>query len=444
MIRLEESNVLKKISLVLFIIIISTCEVFALGVVQLKLRGINSSSSPLNYYHFIDSVYKYDKDSTFLSFTLDESVVNPKIDNFVYCLKIDISESFESYMSHNYRTYPFLEPKYIDKNFPYVAYIEYNGIKFGRDSINWGPGKFGNLILSDASHFFDHLTFSKKFGNFKFLYMFATLNDYLSKEEFEIQSDTNYFAREKYFLAHRIEFTPLKNVTIGFTEGEIIGGKSPGFELINPIFIYHNSYSEAVNVIAGIDFEYRHNSNNVYLSFASDDLDLGSTLDNGRPSAIGYLGGFEKDYKNFKLNFEYGRTTKYIYNRENEYQKFTNRRLITPTDGTSNFIIDYPIGYFTGPDAETFILAVNSEFADFTYKRIYKGENSVSSFYPDTEFKGDWYKLSGKIETIDDINLLLKYRNANISLNKTFIKNYENKETNKAFFTFSTSYKFIF
>lgn len=432
---------------IFFFIFTAFSNIYAQGELILGYKGGASPLFSIGSDHCVTSLYtilEYDEESVFFNYTLDNQNIKTDIKDLEYRLELTLSESLESYISGKQRFSPIITPENIDKNFPYVAFIQYKGIKIGRDSASWGPGNFGNLILSDASKYYDHLSITKDFGKMRFFYFFSSLNEFLTPKELLQQESTLYSQPEKYFVAHRIEYAPNKNILLALTEAEIIGGKSPGIELINPLFIFHNSYSPAVNVIAGLDLEIKDKQNRLYLSFASDDISLSENIDNDRPSAIGYLAGFESEFKKFNICAEYGRVSRYIYNREVEYQKFTNRRIITPTKGSDDYIVDYPIGYFTGPDAETFTISVKNKLIRILYQLILKGENTFYSPYYNTDNASNWFTLAGKIERKDSFLLTLNYYPFSISAKHEIINNYNHTSSDKTLNSFAVHYKLSF
>ena len=60
---------------------------------------------------------------------------------------------------------------YLDSYFPFRAFISIGGdhwwLQFGRDSVDWGNGNTGNLLISDYSDFYDLIQASTYWQNFK-------------------------------------------------------------------------------------------------------------------------------------------------------------------------------------------------------------------------------------------------------------------------------------
>ncbi|BDU50547.1 capsule assembly Wzi family protein [Haliovirga abyssi] len=439
-----------KIIKIIILFLFLTINIFAN--IKLNLGYIKSENYDLNYNNyktgkdvsngytdFLLKVKDYDNNRSFLNINFDN--LNSKED-IKYNFEIELYEGFGTYIEKESVVYPIINIKNWDQNFPYKCYIQYKDLKIGRDKLAWGVGKFGNLILSDFSKYYDMIEFKHKFKYVDFDYVLISLNPYLTKVESDIiDNDTEinsqgkiYSEPYKFFIAHRLTFNLTRKIKMALTEAQVVGGKIPGLDLINPLYIYHNSFTEGYsNVMAGIDMNYKSKKYEIYGSGVLDDIVVADEKDsNSKPTALGYLGGFEYNLKNIKLNFEYARTSKWLYNRENEYLKFTNRRIIVTTYGNSGrYVVDYPIGYFLGADARTYSLKIDYNNFRFIYQKYEKGEVNLQTDYNKAIGDKNWMELSGIIEVRDIFNIEYKYKNIKFFYNKEFINNFSNQSGEK-------------
>lgn len=404
------------------------------------------------YYDFLKATYDYDKNRSFLKIDLENNSEN-KLKLF---FELEVYQSFGIFLENKTYYLPTIDMKNIDQNLPYKAYIEYEVFKLGRDKINWGPGKCGNLIISDASKYFDFLGFDNKFGKFRFRYVLIGLDPYLSeaeeknqKEKIDLNSgNKSYSERIKLVAAHRLDWEFLDNLTLSFTESSVIGGQYPDIKMINPLFFYHSTFTEGYsNVIEGIDLEYKDRNNRIYVSTAVDEWITAFDKSNEyKAPSMAFLAGFETGIDKIKVNMEYGRTSRWMYNRWQEYLKFTNRRQIVTTYGKSGrYAVDYPIGYYLGPDAEAITFGLQYEPFKITVEGINKGELTTRSDYNNSNKEENWYSLSGTVEKTVKVGLEYTFGDFILSLEDENISNFGNeKDKNQNNFIAGGSYTIKF
>lgn len=406
---------------------------------------MDNSLTEKGYTNFLLYIKEYDENKSLFSIGVNNL---DSENNFLYELEIEFYENLSQhlYKDKSKNFFPLFSPKSYDQNFPYKAYVKYKNIKFGRDKLSWGSGKYGNLILSDFSKFYDHFTFNYQYKNINYEYAAFTVNPYLTDEEYDKikNNGDNYYERIKMFAGHKIDFRFYENFVLSLMEAHIIGGKSPDFNMINPLFIFHNTYTEEYsNVIAGIDLSYKDENSKYYVSFAVDNWNL-DVEKHSHPKQLAYLGGFEKEIKNITVDFEYARTSRWIYNRDNEYLKFTNRRHMQVDYIVKNYYyIDYPIGYYLGPDAETFNLGLKYKNIKFVYQKIWKGELNLRSDYGKVEDKDNWFSLCGIVEKRDRFSLRYDYKKFYADILYENIVNFNNENgIDEKFYRISLGYKY--
>ncbi len=421
--------------------------------IDYKLKNINEFKKggtipSEGYSDFLLIIKDFDENRSFLKLKLDN-----KKEELYMNFELELYEGLGSFLENKDVIYPMISIQKWDQNFPYKAYIQYKWFKVGRDKINWGPGKFGNLIISDFSKYYDHIGIDYNYKKLNFKYVLVSLNSYLTEDEFnelkvkyDENSDGIYEEKVKLFVAHRVEYQLTNEVKISLTEAEIIGGKVPEFNMINPLYIYHSSFTEGYsNVMGGLDLEYSKNKTKIYSSLVVDDWSGVGESDDYKPKAIGYLFGAEKKFNKYKINFEYARTSRWLYNRWTDYLKFTNRRIVTTSYGKSGrYVIDYPIGYYLGSDSEDYHFQIEHNKYLLGYQLIKKGDKNLRSDYSCVEKDKEWFELSGDVEKRHIFTLNYKiYEDCYVIGKYIKIENFENKkDENQDHFQFILGYDF--
>ncbi len=246
--------------------------------------------------------------------------------------------------------------RYVGKEFrnlySYVeqGYLQYQNrwlqVKFGRDFMQLGPGRSGQLLLSDNSRPFD-------------LYLVRLKSKYLSFSFWGIQlnrrsvtdSTLQQFATtaNRYLNGHRLAFNYRDRYLIAFTEQVLYGGPASTWELgyLNPIGNYYgynaNGPYTAANLFYTLDWDlYFPHRVNFYGELLIDDLQIDNeTPGDLEPNEIGLLMGF-----NWGNPF---RWTGSLFNAE--YVQVRNRTYNAPVYDWEKYLHrNEVIGYYLGND----------------------------------------------------------------------------------------------
>jgi len=111
-------------------------------------------------------------------------------------------------------------------------------IQLGRQPIDWGPGRRGNLTLSSYPPAYDFVTLRARLGRFKFVHLHGFL---LSDVVHTYETEDGFIRREyaeKYVAAHRLEYRPWWRVTVGLTESIIYGERDIDPAYLNPLLLF--------------------------------------------------------------------------------------------------------------------------------------------------------------------------------------------------------------
>ncbi|AEH51670.1 hypothetical protein [Pseudothermotoga thermarum] len=292
----------------------------------------------------------------------------------------------------------------LDTNFPYKGYGVYLKdeffILFGRTKLRWSSSDFP-VALSDVSPYFDNFTLSLGEKPVRYVFSVVSINPVLTKEEWERQTSfipvnadpiSPYFEKVKTLIAHRLDFPLKDNLRFGIGELTIVGGKYPDLFVLSPFAIWHNNFNEGyTNTMGSLDFSWvLIKGFEIHGEFALDEFVFEATEDESKPTAYGYNFGarkaFETGFGKFLLSVEYAKTTPLMYNSFLPYLKFYNRVVYLCNYPPSRIIVDYPIGFAFGPDAQILNFSV-SFFNDqlFLSGNIFwlrKGPNDFYTEYP--------------------------------------------------------------
>ncbi|MDD2232982.1 MAG: capsule assembly Wzi family protein [Sphaerochaetaceae bacterium] len=173
---------------------------------------------------------------------------------------------------------------------PYRGYLQVNAPHFsltaGRIGMSMGPGKTGNLIISDNLNFFDGIVlkfFSRGF-------QFSTSVQFFSPET-EMGTGKRTF---EMLIAHRAEFVPFSKLRISLNETIMYCDESFDIRFLNPMVIYHQYFTaDLTNSIIGLDFDLNIVKGlDLYGQVAMDQYQL-SNENKETPNAFGYQLGLE-------------------------------------------------------------------------------------------------------------------------------------------------------
>lgn len=218
------------------------------------------------YGHFADEiVYLYDSIPPMLE--LGDKL---SVGDLLYArVQVDASPSIFSMVNEGYMA-PWVFTTLNNMEFPRIGYatlsIPNASLSMGRFKSGIGNGYFGNTFLNGKAPHYDQVQFNIYGRRIRFFYMLATSSPFLTESEADVQHSTynwdttdnddyaHFDEAVKTFAYHRFEYHPADWVTVGLHEMNIIGGKAPDFNHINPFGFWHNTYTAGCsNVMFGAD-----------------------------------------------------------------------------------------------------------------------------------------------------------------------------------------------
>ncbi|MDZ7724816.1 MAG: capsule assembly Wzi family protein [candidate division KSB1 bacterium] len=237
-----------------------------------------------------------------------------------------------------------------------TAYINYHNnyldILYGKAKNQWGPGRTGQLMLSDAATSYDQIKLQISLPHLKYTTMLAWLKHYT----------TDYFfgnAQTKYLAAHRLEFSPWNWLELGLQESIVYAGRTfePGY--LNPVMFFRSAehyLGDQDNALMGLTWNLKlPRRTRFYGELLIDDMTTGKLGTGYYGNKYAWLCGFKHidlfSLPNLDLGAEYVRIRPLVYSHKEpmtRYQHFST-----------------PMGYPTGPHTQTAIL-------DLSYRPHYR------------------------------------------------------------------------
>jgi hypothetical protein len=278
-------------------------------------------------------------------------------------------------------------PQYIDVNVPYrsMASVRLDAVevRFGRDKLQLGPGRHSALGIGYNLPWVDYASASGDFGPLSVAWYLVRLNPVISPDEeryvMALRSldptdlvalvETNALANglpgiehQKNLVAARFTWRIVDWLTVALTQYNLVGGRSLQLSDANPLIIFHNLFQEgAYSVPATVDFSLVPlRGLELYGQYMLYDATVGDEVGalSSNAGASAYQLGFtalsspwmDTGAGRIRLDAELTRADPWIYGKTTSWRQFTSRFVfVDPWDGRP--WVDYPIGFYLGPDA---------------------------------------------------------------------------------------------
>ncbi len=344
----------------------------------------------------IDAEYAHDWEGKdpFVYFTINEKYSS----YFEVFLEYGIKKDLEAFQDQSIAHNTVYNPNEMDINLSFENWISLKndllGMKVGRQALSYGPSKSRGVAFSGAPYH-DAIETSIQFPHVTYYMTFTAINPYLggtpiqssspnAVDQFPIGSE-EYQQRQHGSVPnqHRIYDEPYKHVAyhrldisiglarIGLVEQLVIGGKYPDLRDINPMLYWHNNYGDGFsNSITSLDLALNFKSvGSFYIEVALDDVQYGDAEKGGNPAVFAALAGWNHTFSiyngNLKVLFEaiytdplYGNSKLPLLKHTNRTVYKSNYRSREEPSFVDTFVVDYPVGYYRGPDKLDFWLDV--------------------------------------------------------------------------------------
>jgi hypothetical protein len=255
----------------------------------------------------------------------------------------------------------------------------------GKYPLSLGAGNMHSLTLSSQKAYYENFIFSIASDRVKF----STVTGFLladsqtrseNADPYYIitNADTtsrasDYFKREKYLSAHRLEWRALDNLSFGVNEMVIMGDRTieMGYMLpILPLFWMGHYYGDHDNSLISFDLKYKPFKNFSFFSeILFDDETFTESWTKNYMNKWAVSAGLTNTnfltVEGLTFDFEYARVEPYVYGHKYHINRYMN--------------LDYFMGMPAGPDSETLNYRLKY-FYDFDknitigYSRANRGE----------------------------------------------------------------------
>jgi hypothetical protein len=329
----------------------------------------------------------------------------------------------EELVPHNYTNLPFTFDE-IDYEFPLRAFVALGGphwsVSLGRDRFSWGNGETGNLAVSDAPDYYDYARATLYWGGFKYTGLWITLLYDQDSYRFPVLGPAGDLVNggdynPRNFFSHRVEFCIADRVTLGITEGILVGGVQPDLSYLNPFIIFHNMYRWAhASSLLALEVNYNPwRYFEVYGQAAFNQIQLPYELSryggaSDTPDANALLAGIRVrvpvDEGYVDAGSEIVRVSPWMYIRENKLISYQWWRWMASNVSGSSQWLSAPLGYYEGPDSIVFQVWLGYSVPDsyslrLDYKRSVKGSNTLDTPYEEGEETASMLTPTGTAET---------------------------------------------
>jgi hypothetical protein len=222
------------------------------------------------------------------------------------------------------------------KNFDFVeGYLRYStGIisaEVGRERVLWGNSYGTKLILSDYPRVYDAVRFDVEYKNLKYTFMHAWILGKPDSLIYNSVGDTEPIVADKYFAAHRLEFSFSPSVDVGAQEITIYSNRSVDLGYLNPLTFFESvqrSRQERDNSYLAFDIQIRPLTGlELQGTLFFDDIHLEllgkNRWENRNAWQLGVMSVDPFGIPNTNLSVEYTHVSPYMFahnrSRENDY-----------------------------------------------------------------------------------------------------------------------------
>ena len=350
-------------------------------------------------------------------------------------LDMSLRQTHDAYdpalVAANYTNVP-LDLDYIDAETPFRAFLSLGGHSWsfiiGRDRFSWGNGETGNFALSDSPDYYDFARLTGYWRNFKYTAIWVSLSTDLAPYGLSpvltaADLSTNPFLEypRNYFL-HRIDFCLFDKLSIGISEGTLIGGVQPKLAYFNPAMIFHDlfNYYNASEILAVEATCTPWRWAEAYGQFSCTQIQLPYEVSRyggeatSVPNAWAFLAGVRARYPNgdgfMSSGVEFAYVNPWMYIKENPLTTYQWWRYqASNLSGTGQWVSS-SLGYFTGPDSIVLMIwggysVPRAWSVTLSYSLILKGKNTLDTPYTEGHDAAALGAPSGTVERKNVVNL---------------------------------------
>ncbi len=256
-----------------------------------------------------------------------------------------------------------LDPQKIDANIPLRAYTAVGGpwwsFQLGRDRLSFGSGHTGNLAISDTPDYYDFARLSLFSTNFKYSLLVTQMPletpNYFYADGFVPTGDSVLKnTTQRYLYIHRWDLRLWKKLSLGVSEGVMVGNSPLELRFLNPMTVYHSFFSwndyarwngsgdsDLNGSVASLDIEWALGGGislygQMVMNQYATPYELEHWPEASLPNGLGWLGGLEynRDIAGWRSLFflEAVYTDPYLYVLSSPFASFIWMRRLSALD----------------------------------------------------------------------------------------------------------------
>ncbi|HSP88787.1 MAG TPA: capsule assembly Wzi family protein [Ignavibacteriaceae bacterium] len=234
----------------------------------------------------------------------------------------------------------------------------WGNVNFGKEDLEWGSGRRGQLILSSKAPSFPFIRLILEPTHWlQFQYVHGWLQsgiiDSNSVRETLVPGRKSYSQVGKYIASHIISLYPLNNLSFSVGESIIYSDKLEPFYFIPVLFFrladhYNSDSGDNAQIFANAVFKFYPLRAKLYGTYFIDELSLTDVLEGGNLSSTGFTIGLnfvDPVIKNSEIILEYTRINPFVYMNSDDVQLYTSH--------------NYQLGHWIGSNADQFYFSYN-------------------------------------------------------------------------------------
>jgi hypothetical protein len=303
----------------------------------------------------------------------------------------------------------------------------------GKDFMEWGNGRGGQLILSTKAPSFPFIRLDVSPVEWlRFTYIHGWLNsgliDSSSIRHTSVEFRPTYDDIPKFIAAHIVSFDLFSNLTLSLGESIIYSDKIEPIYLIPVMFFRladhylgnnESNTGDNAQIFADASYILHPLRTKLYGTLFIDEMSVYSLLEGSRHYIIGYTLGFETAdpvLKNSTFTFEFSRLTPFMYMNSNDAQTYRSS--------------NYQLGHWIGSNGEHLYVNYHQRIfrglsVNLRLDLVRKGENEDPELHYSTtnyppilygrRLSYSSYQLGAQYEIIHDLFVKTYYQYSDIS-----------------------------
>lgn len=203
--------------------------------------------------------------------------------------------------------------------------------------LRWGPGRSGQLLLSEWATSFHQVQFNLNLGSrLRLTYVFGTLKtnpDHEVKDTlYTIAGGERTIEATKFIAAHRLEWNPHRRWRFAFAEAVIFGERDPELAYLIPINFFHSAQrdlGDEDNSLLSLSAAWiPYPRWKIYSELLIDDITFGKLGSDFYGNKLGWLGGFSwvepLGFANLDATLEMAQLRPFVYTHRYPVNVYTN------------------------------------------------------------------------------------------------------------------------